>query len=81
MVEAGILPSSQRVKEYLQSFSSQIDLRQGKNMVLGCIADVLRMEEERCLPAEPAWIELLTILDSDKSNQDFKIALSGVESR
>ena len=60
MLNVGIIPSMQRIKEYLlicyqrQDFHPEID-----DKVFGCLVDILRLEEERASQTEPAIREFL----------------------
>ena len=46
--------------------------------MLACLADILRLEEERVLPTDPSLKELLVLLESDTSVQDMQLALSKI---
>ena len=46
--------------------------------MLACLADILRLEEERVLPTEPSLKELLTLLEFDNSAEDLQLALSKI---
>ncbi|MDD4953811.1 MAG: hypothetical protein PHG40_02760, partial [Candidatus Omnitrophica bacterium] len=63
MLAADITPSSQRIKQYLQDAckSGCIDKEIGR--VISCIAEILRMEEERSCATEAALKEILTLLE------------------
>ena len=79
MLNAGIIPSSQRIKEYLQSCcTKQEDITQEIDKVLSCIADILRLEEERCQPTEAALKELLVLLESHKPPKDMRVDLINI---
>jgi len=64
LVNAGIMPSSERVKEYAQASFSQggKDIRK----VASCIMDILRLEEERCCQTEPILKDILVVIESGK---------------
>ncbi|MDD5237834.1 MAG: GNAT family N-acetyltransferase [Candidatus Omnitrophica bacterium] len=78
MLQAGIIPSGQRIKEYLENCCSKDNFKQEIDKVLGCIADILRLEEERILSTEPGLREFLLILESDKPANELKIALNNL---
>ena len=64
MLNAGITPSTERIKEYVQACSQSANINEEIDKVLSCIADILRLEEESCLPTEAGLKELLVSLES-----------------
>lgn len=65
MIQKGIIPSTQRIKEYLMSCYRDEEFAK-EDKILVYIADILRLEEERCLSTDSALKELLVLLESDK---------------
>jgi len=57
MVEAGITPSAERIKEYVQV--SCLKGNSDMQKVVSCIADILRLEEERCCSTEATLKDIL----------------------
>ena len=53
-------------------------MKKSADKVLTCLADILRLEEERVLPTEPSLKELLTLLESDNTPQDMQLALNRI---
>jgi hypothetical protein len=49
MVNAKILPSNERIKEYLLDAVLRKDVVSQKNKILNCLAGILRMEEDHIL--------------------------------
>lgn len=78
MVNRGIIPSCQRIREYLEVSCQTQDLSQRIEKVLVCLADILRLEEEKVISTEPALREILVLLESDKPAQEIRIALSNI---
>lgn len=75
MVNVGIIPSGQRIKDYLQSCCQKKE--NGEiGAVLNCIADILRIEEERVSPTDPDLKDMLVLLESGKSGDELKSALN-----
>lgn len=64
MVGAGIIPSAERIKEYLLALSLRADSGKELEKVIVCISDILRIEEERCSLTEPALKDILVSLES-----------------
>ena len=79
MVNAGIIPSNERIKEYVlasclrQSFGNQI------NKVLGCIADIMRMEEDRVTDADVELKDMLVLIEAGKPEAELQCGLSQIK--
>lgn len=78
MVNAGIIPSGQRIKDYLQSCCQKKELNGEIGRVLNCIADIMRIEEERVLATNPEFRDMLVLLESGKSTDELKTALNKI---
>jgi hypothetical protein len=78
MIQAGIIPASDRIKEYLQACCFKDDINPQVEKVLACIADILRLEEEQLKPTEAALRDFLALLESDKPAGDLQVALSSI---
>jgi len=76
MLNAGIAPSSDRIKGYLQSCCSKQDFNQDVDKVLSCIAGILRLEEEWGVSTDLSLKEILMLLESDKPDNELRIALA-----
>jgi hypothetical protein len=79
MLKGGIIPSTERIKDYLNACCGNGCLDGEIEKVLSCIADILRLEEERVIATEPDLKELLVLLESDKPEQEIVQVLSAVE--
>jgi hypothetical protein len=64
MIEGGIIPSTYRIKEYLEASCGSECLGDEMDKVLICIADILRLEEGRVSSTESALRELLVFVES-----------------
>jgi putative nucleotidyltransferase with HDIG domain len=78
MLNAGIIPSCERIKEYLQASCQSQDCSQRIDNMLACLADILRLEEERVCASELVLKEILVLLESDKPANEMQIALSRI---
>jgi len=78
MLASGITPSSERIKEYLQSCSQKQDFNQDIDKVLSCIADIFRFEEERVADTDASLRAMLMLLESDKSAAQMQLALAQI---
>ena len=75
MLNAGIIPSGDRLKKWLEESNcqdNQID------KVLTCIADILRIEEDNVSSTAPELKDFLAILESGKSQSQLKLALNNI---
>jgi len=80
MLTAGIIPSSERIKEYTQTACMQGSLWGEKDNIILSIADILRIDEESCQPTDPVLKDLLIVLESGLSLQELKTIFTGVKS-
>jgi len=78
MLNAGMTPSSDRLKIYLQSCCQKQDLNQDIDKVLACIADIFRLEEEKVAGTDLSLKEMLTLLESDKPASEMQVALAQI---
>jgi hypothetical protein len=77
LINAGITPSAQRLKEYLASSCFKGNLDRDMEKIVSCIADILRMEEESCSATDQALKDILVVLGSGRSGEELKVAFSG----
>jgi hypothetical protein len=72
MLEVGIRPSTDRIKDYVTVMLSKGQSPSGTvpaqdiDKVLSCIADILRQEEEACCETEDSLRQMLVLLESDQ---------------
>ncbi|MBL7151575.1 MAG: hypothetical protein ISS89_03190, partial [Candidatus Omnitrophica bacterium] len=62
MVNAGIIPSNERIKEYVLASCLRQALGKEMDKVLGCIADIMRIEEDRVLDADAELKDMLVLI-------------------
>jgi len=79
MINAGILPSAERIREYLLSCCLKGDVSGEVGNVLNCITDMLRLEEESCCNTSSCIKEVLVLLESDKPADELKLALANID--
>jgi hypothetical protein len=79
MINAGIMPSIERIKDYLSSACDNGHFESDMEKVLSCVADIFRLEEEKCSSTDSALREMLVLLESDKSAQEIKLALAKLQ--
>jgi D-alanyl-D-alanine dipeptidase len=78
MLNSGISPSIERIKEYLSLSCGAQDCADRLDKALGGIADILRMEEERCCQTEEPLKQVLFLLESGKGAQGVRAALADI---
>jgi len=72
LVNSGITPSTERIKEFVQASAIQGELDSDMSKVVLCIADIFKLEEERCSYSDPALKDILIVLESGKNAQELK---------
>lgn len=78
MLKVGIIPSSERIKEYLQSCCGKENMGQEIDRILVCIADIFRLQEEQAISTDASLKEMLALLESDKSVDEMQFALAEI---
>ncbi len=78
MVRAGVVPSSQRIKEYLLSVSLSSRREAGLEQALSCVAEILRLEESRAERTEESLRRMLRLVETDAASRELHAALSKV---
>ena len=79
MLNKGIIPSIERIREYLFASCSSQDCQARAEQALNCIADILRMEEDTCSPTEGALKQLLVLIESNKPAKELKTCLLNLQ--
>ena len=79
MVNAGIIPSNERIKEYVLASCLRYNLGNQMNKVLGCIADIMRMEEDRVVDADVELKDMLVLIEAGKPETELQCGLSQIK--
>jgi len=77
MLDAGIIPSTERLRGYLISCVNAGSLEESSK-VISFIADILREEESRGYNTEKSLKEILILLESEDNAQRIKAALINI---
>lgn len=77
MVDVGITPSAERLKEYMQAACAQGVAEKDTDKVIACISDILRLEEERCCVTEPVIRDILVVLEAGSSSAELNQVFLG----
>lgn len=77
MSQAGIRPSAERIKEYLQASCYKGKVEEDKDRVVLCISGILRQEEEEYIPTEPMLRDILVVLEAGYSAAELRAAFTG----
>ncbi|MDD5042727.1 MAG: hypothetical protein PHV40_03565 [Candidatus Omnitrophica bacterium] len=72
MINAGIIPSPERIKDYFAASYLEKNIDRDKGKLVSCIAEILRMEEEDYAVTDPVLRDLLAVLGSGISYNDLK---------
>jgi len=76
LVASGITPSAERLKDYLAASSFKGSLGKDMRKIISCISDVLRMQEQSCVLADPALKDMLIVLGSGRSAEELKLVFA-----
>ena len=77
LVNSGITPSGERLKEYLAASCFKDNLDNDMEKITFCISNILRSEEETCSLTDPALKDILVALGSGRSGEELKLVFSG----
>ncbi|MDD5724745.1 MAG: diguanylate cyclase [Candidatus Omnitrophica bacterium] len=75
LLDSGIPPSAERLKEYFAASSLQGNLSRDRGRIISCIADILRMEEMDAVKTDPSIKDMLTVAESGKNGKELKDSL------
>jgi hypothetical protein len=77
LVNAGITPSSERLKEYLQASCAKGCVAEDLDKVKECIAAIMRQDEERCSATDRTLRDILVVLESARNEQELREVFIG----
>jgi hypothetical protein len=66
MIRAGHIPSERRVQEYVQACCIRKSLRARAAAILGCIADIMRLQEGKNEETSRELRDMLILIESGK---------------
>jgi len=78
MVRVGIIPSTERIKDYIRASSIKGDPERDIEKVTSCILEILKMEESSYLATDPALEDILAVFDSQLTPQDLRSVFFGI---
>jgi hypothetical protein len=78
MLSAGIIPSTQRIKECIQACCQKKRLDRERGKMRGCIADTMRLEEDQAVVTNSDLKDLLALLESSKSTDELQSMLNNI---
>jgi len=79
MLNAGIIPSVERIKKYIEVSCKVKDCQERMDGVLSGIADILRLEEERSTLTDATLKQILVLLESNSSVLQIELALAKIQ--
>lgn len=77
LVTAGITPSAERIRGYLQSSCAKGEVDRDVDKVVSCISQILRIEEESCCQTEAMLRDILVVLEAARSGEELKQVFLG----
>ncbi|TRZ96519.1 ATP-binding protein [bacterium] len=75
LVNAGNIPSTERLKTYLAASCLKGELKQDTDKLVSCISAILRQEEENCAQTDPIVRDILVVITTGRSSQELEKAL------
>ncbi|MFA5092872.1 MAG: HAD-IIB family hydrolase [Candidatus Omnitrophota bacterium] len=79
MLNQGIIPSIERLKDYLSLSCKGADCSARVDQTLSGIANILRIEEESLTPTDAALKQLLILLESNQPANQLQLALTKIQ--
>ncbi|MFA5092972.1 MAG: NAD-glutamate dehydrogenase domain-containing protein [Candidatus Omnitrophota bacterium] len=77
LINSGIVPSTNRIKEYVQASCAQDKTKNCKDKVINGIADILRQEEDLCQRTNPKLLDILVVLQASRNSNELNQAFLG----
>jgi len=77
LVNSGITPCAERLKEYLAASCFKGNLDTDMDKIVSIISNILKMEEVTCSSTDPLLKDILVVLGSGRSARELKEAFSG----
>jgi hypothetical protein len=74
LVNSGIAPSTERLKEYFAASCLKNNLGNDSEKIISYIANILRSQEESCVLADPVFKDILVVLGSGRNPEELKLA-------
>jgi hypothetical protein len=81
MISAGIIPSCERLRDYVNKACFAQDCSSRIDTVLNSMADIFRLEEDSVSPTDPVLRQMLVLLESNKPVNDLPAALTQIEAK
>ncbi|MFH1198763.1 MAG: HPr family phosphocarrier protein [Candidatus Omnitrophota bacterium] len=81
MAEAGITPSAERLKEYIQASCVKGNASDKTiDKIILCISKILRCDEDNCSKSDPVLMDILIVLESQRTPQELNRVFLGAVS-
>jgi hypothetical protein len=78
MLDGGLIPSIDRLKAYVQGSCDDAECKKRVDNAISGLADIFRIEEERCVRSDGPLKQLLALLESGKPAPELKKALAAI---
>jgi len=79
MIQAGIIPSNERIKEYFADCCGRDNMNQEMDKIIVCVAEILKLEEERCMVTSEGIKDFLVLLESNKPADEIQALLKEID--
>jgi hypothetical protein len=76
LVSSGIIPSTERLKEYFAASSLKNSLDSDKVKIFSLVADILRIQEETCCVTDSTLKDILVVLGSGRSGEELNLVFA-----
>ncbi|RJP27301.1 MAG: class I SAM-dependent methyltransferase [Candidatus Omnitrophota bacterium] len=67
MINGGIIPSVQRIKDYILASAKRGEFAAGRSNAINCIAQIMRLQESKGIPSAQELNDLLSLLESENA--------------
>ncbi|MBF0532878.1 MAG: hypothetical protein HQL23_07275 [Candidatus Omnitrophica bacterium] len=78
MVNDGVVPSDERLRNYLLAACQQKVIGRDMDQILGLLADVMRLEESHVTLTDPGVENMLALIESNQPNREIQSGLSRI---
>ncbi len=79
MIKSNIIPSTERIKEYVLANCLKQNIEDQMNKILGCIADIMRIEEDRVIETDTELENVLVLIEAGRPGTELQCDLSQIK--
>ncbi len=78
LIDAGITPSPERIREFVQACCLKDEIATNQDRIMRCIAEIIRLDEERLCPTDIMLRDILVVLESSRNSRELRGAFFGM---